>query len=131
VDPTTCRNGSGNTARWNAQPFASLRDSFGRLVSEPEVALRVQIAQMRALPVPWESPMPDFRPGRVDPKLVAEAAVRRMRSLVPALEKAELSGMARELGRLVRVMDAFARITPDEVGWSRPVLAVLDEASER
>jgi hypothetical protein len=112
--------------------FAQQRDSWGRPLDD-EAALRVTIGLLRALPVPWEPPMPDFIPGRVDPKLVAEAAARRIRSLVPALERVEMGGMARELERLVRVLDAFSRVSNvvDGVDWSHPQWAILDEAAAR
>lgn len=123
MGPTTWRQDNGASER----SFGSIRDSRGQPVSD-EVALRVQIGMLRALPVPWSPPMPDFDPTRVHPVLVAEAVASRVRCVVPALQLVGLVGIAAEFGRCQRLLDAMVRVErarSEEPVFREPVLAVV------
>lgn len=76
---------------------------------------RLDMARRRALPIPWEPPIPIVRglPRRVYRDLVAEAVRSRLVGVVPVLEDAGLDGCAFEIDRVVRILRAATLCTAE------------------
>ncbi len=84
-------------------------DSWGRHLTDDDLELRVRRARETAVRLPWAPPLLPFQvvtSAQIFEQLVAEYVVRHVRPTVCALREVGLHGLADEMARVCRLLNA-------------------------
>jgi hypothetical protein len=88
-----------------------IRDSRMQHITNDDLELRVRRARAGALPLAWRPPLNPFQvvqASQIHERLTAEACAHQIRPTVSALRTVGLHGMADEVVRVCRLLNAIA-----------------------